>query len=366
MNGKYLNKIIHGDALQILPHLADNNVDLVLTDPPYFLDKMDDSWDEKKVSSKKYHHVVKSLPAGMKFDREQGKNFYKWYYKISKEILRVLKPGGFFFSFSSPRLYHRMVCAIDDAGFFIRDSFIWLYTQNQPKAMSLNHFIDKLNENEQIKINLKKQLNGWKTPQIKSCFEPIVMAQKEPEGTFLENFRKYKVGLVNTNVKIGQDMFPANVVSTETINEVVDKCFLISKPDKKEKGDFNIHKTVKPLSLCEHIIRLTTYSNKAVVLDPFCGSGTTLVAAKRLGRKFIGIDINKEYIEIAKLRTEKMNGNAAQYNAERTEKQLQLCEKMAAYKSSRKYETAMTNKFSKKNKNRCAFCYENISSQIQR
>ena len=68
--------------------------------------------------------------------------------KISKEIFRILKPGGFFFSFASPRLYHRMTCAIDDAGFEIRDSFIWLYTQNQPKAMSLNHFVKRLDISE--------------------------------------------------------------------------------------------------------------------------------------------------------------------------------------------------------------------------
>ena len=113
MSGEYLNKIIHGDTLQVLSTIDNNSIDLVLTDPPYFLDKMDDRWDEKKVGSTKYHHVVKSLPAGMKFDREQGKKFYGWYYKISKQILRVLKPGGFFFSFSSPRLYHRMVSGIE-------------------------------------------------------------------------------------------------------------------------------------------------------------------------------------------------------------------------------------------------------------
>ncbi len=344
MNGKYLNKIIHGDVLQILPDIADNTVDLVLTDPPYFLDKMDNTWDNKKVASTKYHHVIKSLPAGMKFDKEQGKNFYNWYSKVSMQILRVLKPGGFFFSFSSPRLYHRMVSAIDDAGFLIRDCFIWLYTQNQPKAMSLNHFIDRLKESEETKDSLKKQLRGWKTPQIKSCFEPIVMAQKEPEGTFLENFRKYNVGLINTNIKIGEDMFPSNVISTDEINSLVDRCFLISKPDKREKGEFNTHKTVKPLSLCEHIIKLTTYSNKAVVLDPFCGSGTTLVAAKKLGRNFIGIDINKEYIEIAKLRIEKMNGDVTQYNISGKEKQLRICDKKAVYKISRKRETAIVNK----------------------
>lgn len=336
MNGKYLNKVIHGDVLQILPNISGNSVDLVLTDPPYFLDKMDNTWDSQKVSSTKYHHVVKSLPAGMKFDKEQGRNFYSWYYKVSEQIIRILKPGGFFFSFSSPRLYHRMVSAIDDAGFLIRDCFIWLYTQNQPKAMSLNHFIDRLKENEETKDSIKKQLKGWKTPQIKSCFEPIVMAQKEPEGTFLENFREYNVGLINTNIKIGEDMFPSNVVSTDKINPLVDRCFLISKPDKKEKGDFNIHKTVKPLSLCEHIIKLITYSDKAVVLDPFCGSGTTIVAAKKMGRKFIGIDINKEYIEIAKLRIERMNGDVTQYNISGTKKQLRLCEKKAIYKISRK------------------------------
>lgn len=341
MSNKFINKIICGDALKTLSMLENKSIDLVLTDPPYFLDKMDNGWDVKKVASiTDYCHTIKSLPPGMKFDKEQGKKFYDWYYKVAKEILRVLKPGGFFFSFSSPRLYHRMVSAIDDAGFLIRDCFIWLYTQNQPKAMSLNHFIDRLNEDKKSRDNLKKQLYGWKTPQIKSCFEPIVMAQKETEGTFLENFRKYNVGLLNTNVKVGQEMFPSNVVSTDTINQVVDKCFLISKPDKKEKGDFNLHRTVKPLSLCEYIINLTTYSNEAVVLDPFAGSGTTLVAAKKLGRKFIGIDMNKEYIEIAKRRIKSSEVDFVRYNIAGAEKQLRIFEKTVKYKKLNKCKIA--------------------------
>ena len=142
-------------------------------------------------------------------------------------------------------------------------------------------------------------MSGWKTPQIKSCFEPIVMAQKEHEGTFLNNMIKYNVGLLNTNVKIGQNMFPSNVVSTEEILESMDKYFLLPKPTKKEKGKFNVHRTVKPLAICEYIIRLTTFSDSAIVLDPFVGSGTTALAAKNLGRKFIGIDINREYVEVA-------------------------------------------------------------------
>ena len=305
---KFINKIILGDAEKILPEIVDNSIDLVLTDPPYFLDKMDNGWDPEMVSTiTDYCHVVKSLPPGMKFDKEQGKRFYEWYLKISKEIYRVLKPGGFFFSFSSPRLYHRAVSAIDDAGFLIRDCFIWLYTQNQPKAMSLNHFIEKGNYDKKTKMEIKKKLKGWKTPQIKSCFEPIVMAQKKYEKTFLHNMMKYNVGLINTSVKIGKGMFPSNVVTTQKIHEVIDKCFLLPKPDKKEKGESNTHKTVKPLALCEYIIALTTFSEDAIVLDPFIGSGTTAVAAKKLGRRFIGIDINREYIEIAQKRLTHIN-----------------------------------------------------------
>jgi len=338
MNDKFINKIVLGDAEKILPEIADSSIDLVLTDPPYFLDKMDNGWDPRVVSTiTDYCNVIRSLPPGMKFDKQQGKRFYEWYYRISKEIFRVLKPGGFFFSFSSPRLYHRAVSAIDDAGFLIRDCFIWLYTQNQPKAMSLDHFIEREKFSEVEKMKMKEKLKGWKTPQIKSCFEPIVMAQKPCEGTFLQNFLKYRVGLINTNVKIGKGMFPSNVVTTDEIDSVIDKCFLLPKPDKKEKGEFNTHRTVKPLSLCEYIIALTTFSSDSVVLDPFVGSGTTAVAAKMLGRKFIGIDINSEYLEIAQKRLENCGmGESRLYAVFNQKKQLNLLEPESLYESRKK------------------------------
>lgn len=301
-NKKFINRIICADALELLPKIEDNSIDLVLTDPPYFLDKLDNNWDHKRVNNKNNQHIVKSLPAGMKFDRQQGKNFYNWYLKIAKEIYRVLKPGGFFFSFSSPRLYHRMTSAIDDTNFLLRDCFLWIYTQNQPKAMSLNHFIDKLDTNEKTKQKIKKKLAGWKTPQIKSCFEPIAVAQKPPENTFLENILKYKVGLFKTRIRVGDNMFPSNILIAEPFDEIMDRHFLVSKPKKSEKGEFNGHLTVKPLNICEHLIELSTFSKNAVVLDPFIGSGTTAVATKNLGKNFIGIDINPEYIAIANKR----------------------------------------------------------------
>jgi len=331
INSEMINKIILGDIEGVLPKIEDNSIDLILTDPPYFLDKMDNNWNYKTVSTiADYCHTVKSLPPGMKFDKEQGKRAYEWYFRTSKELYRVLKPGGFFFSFSSPRLYHRMASAVDDAGFLIRDCFVWLYTQNQPKAMSLDHFIDKLDCDEKNKSELKERLSGWKTPQIKSCFEPIVMAQKEYERTFLNNMLKHNVGLLNTNMKIGQDMFPSNVVSTQEINEFVDKCFLLPKPSKEERGEFNIHKTVKPLEICEYIIQLTTFSDNAIVLDPFVGSGTTAVAAKKLGRNFIGIDVNREYIEIALKRLENIEkGKVQSYKSQKTGNNLHFLKQKA-------------------------------------
>ncbi len=306
-NNKFINKIVCADTLELLPQIEDNSIDVVLTDPPYFLDKLDNNWDYDEVSNQNNQYIIKSLPAGMKFDREQGKRFYAWYFDVSKEIFRILKPGGFFFSFSSPRLYHRMASAIDDAGFEIRDAFMWLYTQNQAKAMGVDHFIKKMNIDEKAKEKIKEKLNGWKTPQIKSCFEPIAMAQKPTDQTYLNNMLKYEVGMFNTNVKIGDNMYPANVFTIDSINELIDRVFLLPKPTKKEKGEYNDHKTVKPLAICEYLIELSAFSKNAVILDPFIGSGTTAIAAKKLGKNYIGIDANEKYVKISERRIKELD-----------------------------------------------------------
>jgi site-specific DNA-methyltransferase (adenine-specific) len=296
---EWLDQIVCGDALEILPRLPAHSVDLVLTDPPYFLDKLDNEWTPERAARRFYKsQAVFHLPPGMKFDPNQGRRMYEWYLEVSRELLRVLKPGGFFFSFSSPRLLHRMACAVEDAGFHIRDTFLWLYTQNQPKAMGVTHFIERMPLSEDIKQSLKERLSGWKTPQVKSCYEPIIVAQKPYEGTFLENMLQYGVGLFHTEVRIGQNMFPANVLLVEGIEETLDKYFLVPKPNVDERGAFNQHPSVKPLALCEYLIQLAAPEG-AVVLDPFLGSGTTALAARSLKRRYIGIEINPEYVAIA-------------------------------------------------------------------
>ena len=288
-------------CLDGMKKLPENSIDMVCTDPPYFLDGLGDDWNKGKLDKKGASSVVGNLPKGMKFDRKQSRKFYDFYSEVSKEIFRVLKPGGAFVSFSSPRLYHSMTMAVEESGFEIRDMLAWVYTQSQVKAFSQNHIIekDKTKSREQ-KDNLKELCKDWRTPQLKPAIEPMCFAVKPIEGRYIDNFEKYGTGLLNTSHETKVDgKFPSNVMTTQ--EGVLDTVFLVKKPTKAEKGDFNTHLSVKPLELVEHLIKLFT-KDESIILDPFMGSGTTAVAAVKSNRKYIGFDINQEYIDISNKR----------------------------------------------------------------
>lgn len=295
---KITGTILHGDAFAELLKLEDNSVDAIITDPPYFLDGMGDTWNsdmvDRKTTSKQ---VITSLKGGMKFDKQQGIDFQSYMNRLAKIAQDKLKPGGWLIAFSAPRLYHRLAVGIEDAGFEIRDMWEWLYTQNQMKAMGVSRSLEreKLSLTDDEYKRLSEELLLWKTPQVKSCFEPIVLAQKPREGTFYENWKKYHIGLVNvkSGVGINNDMATSNVMSTDNINELLDQTFLVGKPTKTEKG-ITTHLSVKPLSLMEHIIKHTVPAG-GLVVDPFNGSGTTGIAAVNVGRKFIGFENNEQY-----------------------------------------------------------------------
>ena len=296
-----MNKVSYGDCVNMMKKIPSNSIDMVCTDPPYFLDGLGSDWNKERLDTKGSSTVVGNLPKGMKFDRNQSKKFNEFYSKVSLEIYRIIKPGGAFISFSSPRLYHSMTMAIEDAGFEIRDMLGWIYTQSQVKAFSQNHIIekDKILNAEQ-KEQLKMTCNNWKTPQLKPAIEPMCLAVKPIEGRYIDNFQKYGTGLMNTSeeTKTGEGFFPSNIITTDKVEESMDRVFLVSKPNKVEKGDYNTHLSVKPVALISHLVKLFTKEN-AIILDPFMGSGTTGVACVQSKRMYVGFDINKEYIEIA-------------------------------------------------------------------
>jgi site-specific DNA-methyltransferase (adenine-specific) len=297
--------LINNDCLIELEKLPDNSLDCVITDPPYFIDGLDNNWSSEQISHSTPNSHIKFLPKGMKFDKIQVKNLYEFYLQVSKIIFRKIKPGGYFLSFSSPRLYHAISMACDIAGFEIRDMINWVYTQSMSKGMSVNHIIEKMDLTEQEKERIKEEYKDFKTPMLKSCFEPICVAMKPITETFIKNELNFKTGLIDFSNKVGtlQDKVPANIITTEEFNDIYDKNFLVSKPTKKEKGDYNTHITVKPVQLMEQLIRIFSKEG-AVVLDPFMGSGTTGVACKNNNRKFIGIELNREYFDICVKRIE--------------------------------------------------------------
>jgi len=114
-------QILLGNNLDILPTLADNSIDSIVTDPPYELGFMGKKWDS----------------SGIAYSVE-----------LWQQCLRVLKPGGHLLSFGGTRTYHRVAVAIEDAGFELRDSIAWLYGSGFPKSLDVSKAIDKSDATE--------------------------------------------------------------------------------------------------------------------------------------------------------------------------------------------------------------------------
>ena len=126
-------QILHNDCLQELLLLPDESIDCVITDPPYFIDKLNHQWSTKEIKEDKKNSHIKHLPKGMKFDKNQVKQLYDYYLLVAQILFRKMKPGAYFLSFSSPRLYHAIAMSCEIAGFEIRDMINWTYTQSMPK-----------------------------------------------------------------------------------------------------------------------------------------------------------------------------------------------------------------------------------------
>jgi site-specific DNA-methyltransferase (adenine-specific) len=205
-------KILHGNNLDILPTLADNSIDSIVTDPPYELGFMGKKWDS----------------SGIAYSVE-----------LWQQCLRVLKPGGHLLSFGGTRTYHRVAVAIEDAGFELRDSIAWLYGSGFPKSLDVSKAIDKqagaerevltevvsdLFGDQEVKQERKtgigtgkgstaimgdgnrdltmpatpeaQQWQGWGTA-LKPAFEPVIVARKPIEGTVANNVLKWGTGGLN-------------------------------------------------------------------------------------------------------------------------------------------------------------------------
>ena len=114
-----INKITLGDCIEFMKKLPPNSIDMICTDPPYFLDGLNSDWNKQTLDKKGSSVIVGNLPKGMKFDRNQSKKFNEFYSLVSIEVFRILKPGGSFLSFSSPRLFILSVLSFIALVYFI-------------------------------------------------------------------------------------------------------------------------------------------------------------------------------------------------------------------------------------------------------
>ncbi|HWU21402.1 MAG TPA: DNA methyltransferase [Nocardioides sp.] len=313
--------LYHGDCVDVLRELDAGSVDAVVTDPPYGLEFMGKDWGAPWKSS---GAVIKDPAECGGFQDGNGGNSYsrsrirygrgnrgqsaafgEWCGEWSRECLRVLKPGAHMLAFGGSRTWHRLACAVEDAGFEIRDSIAWLNGHGFPKSMDVAKAID----GAASATPDGEHWQGWGTA-LKPGFEPIVVARKPLVGSVAANVLAHGTGALNIDgCRVG-GRWPANAVLDEDQADVLDnldgdiregpsRFFYVAKPDSAERPrtDGAVHPTVKPLSLMRWLVRLVT-PPEGLVLEPFAGSGTTIEACLLEGFSCIAIEREDDYLPL--------------------------------------------------------------------
>jgi site-specific DNA-methyltransferase (adenine-specific) len=329
LDGGLTVTVHHGDCLDVLVTLDADSIDAVVTDPPYGIDFMGKSWDAP----------------GVAFASDT------W-----RAVLRVMKPGAYLVAFGGSRTSHRMACAIEDAGFELRNTLMWLYGSGFPKSRNIG--------------------NGWGTA-LKPAHEPIILARKPlGEATVAANVLRHGTGAINVDACRVSGVFasgwsvspgvksrggimnttdqtreakpdnaagrwPANVLhdgSPEVLDAFAQfgqrtsgelhpwhdakasdngsmsggnypgrikssfggdtgtaaRFYYAAKASPSERAGSK-HPTIKPLALIRWLVRLITPPD-GVCLDPFAGSGTTGQAAQLEHRAAILIEREAAYV----------------------------------------------------------------------
>lgn len=230
----FVGQIINGDCLVVMKEMPSNSITGIITDPPYGLEFMGKEWDKlsrnlmcpdseadkKRVAEYNGNYAGRrsKLPDLSKTSK-YGQQMQEWHYEWAKEALRIVKAGGFLLAFGGTRTYHRLACAIEDAGWEIRDMIEWCYSTGFPKSRDIGKDIEKRKRGgikNLEKIGMKKGIkvetgtqgfsymggkqisgdipiykieNDFKNygTALKPAHESIVVAMKPFDGTFAEN-----------------------------------------------------------------------------------------------------------------------------------------------------------------------------------
>ncbi len=293
-----LDRIIKDDCIFGIKNIPDSYVHLILSDIPYGIGK--EEWDvlHDNTNSAYLGTSPAQLKAGAIFqkrgkpingwseaDRAIPKQYYDWCAQWSNDWLRVLKPGGSAIVFAGRRLAHRCTAALEDAGFSFKDMFSWMRQRAPHRAQRISTVFDRRNDANDSEI-----WNGWRVGNLRPTFEPVLWFTKPYKigGTIADNVLINGVGAFNEEAFLRYERTPDNVLTSGFAS-----------------GEGGQHPTQKPIRLLQSLIELTTVEGQ-IVLDPFAGSGSTLVAAKMLGRHFLGFESDDTHFSMADLRLAKL------------------------------------------------------------
>lgn len=289
-----MNDILVGDSTILIKNIPTESVHAIISDIPYGIgcddwDILHDNKNSAFLGASKaqikagniFKHRGKPLNGWSEADKNISKEYQNWCETWAEEWLRVLKPGASTFVFAGRRMAHRCICALEDAGFIFKDMVAWEKEQAPHRAQRISIIYERRGDDE----NFQKWQN-WRVGNLRPIFEPILWFMKPYTigGTLADNVRDHEIGAFNDDAWKKYSSDSSNVIKIHS-----------------QKQDHGFHPAQKPLVLLRALIELVT-TEEQIILDPFCGSGSTLVAAKQLGRKFIGIESNKNFADIAKQR----------------------------------------------------------------
>jgi site-specific DNA-methyltransferase (adenine-specific) len=289
-----LNSVVATDGIAAVKQVDSSSVHLILSDIPYGIGA--EEWDvlHKNTNSALLGSSPAQARAGAVFrrrgkplngwseaDRQIPVEYQRWCESFAGEWLRILKPGGSAMVFAGRRLAHRCVVAFEDAGFTFKDSLAWLRESAPHRAQRVSVVFQRRGDSDSA-----RQWEGWRVGNLRPTFELILWFVKPYTigKTIADNVLTHGVGAFNEAAFLRYEQVPDNVLRSGF-----------------GKGEGGRHIAQKPVKLLRALIELTTRPGQ-LVLDPFCGSGSTLVAAKSSERKFLGFEIDSEAVKVAKER----------------------------------------------------------------
>lgn len=277
--------LLYGDCCEVLKNLTANSIDICITDIPYGISYS--NWDilhtnknsalggssEHQRNDTSFARRGKPLNGWSKDDKQIPYEYEQWCNKWAKELFRVCKNASPILIFSSRRFQHRVCNALEDNGFIIRDILIWKKNTCNAKAQHINNVLNK-------RGIFDDKYDHYRLGNLAPMYEPIIFAMKPYNKTLTDCVLNDDIGgFCDIDNKI-----PSNIIECN-----------VNKINK-------YHETEKPVELIEKLINIFSINKNHTILDFTMGSGTTGVACKNLGRNFIGIEINKDYFDIASKR----------------------------------------------------------------